>query len=145
MEHGGKVCKRYAGKGGAAVNNAKFGRLKEPRTRICSECGKEFVAYHSTQVACSPECQYTRKLRVSREIRNGYRERARKNPGSAADCTDLTSLRRAWGIAQPVPTDTIMRSHKKPHGVSDVRWRIELRRRAQREVYEFAMPASFFK
>lgn len=31
----------------------------------------------------------------------------------------------------PVSTAQIMRAHTKPEGLSDVRWRIELRRRAQ--------------
>ena len=37
-----------------------------------------------------------------------------------------------------VPPEVIMAAKRRPDGCSDVRWRIELRRRADKERYEMA-------
>ncbi len=38
--------------------------------------------------------------------------------------------------SQSIRTSTIMTAQKKPAGVSSVRWRIELRRRAAKDLYD---------
>ena len=54
-------------------------------------------------------------------------------PKGAKNCGDLW---QAHKCAETVPNHIIMRARRKPAGVSDVRWRMELRRRANPGQYE---------
>ena len=47
----------------------------------------------------------------------------------------LTSAYRAASVVHP---EHIMNAQRKPNGVSDIRWRIELRRRANPDRYAMA-------
>ena len=47
-------------------------------------------------------------------------------------------LRNAWQCSLPVDNAVIKRARRKPKDVSDVRWRMELRRRAREDYYSQA-------
>ena len=47
-------------------------------------------------------------------------------------------LAKAHAATRLICNESIMRVRKKPQGVSETRWRMELRRRAEPERYAFA-------
>ena len=87
--------------------------------KTCQICGAEFTPKprHPTQKYCSLRCQ-----KKAAKRRNSRRSRV------------YTSMARqaahALELSQPVSTEHIMRAIRKPANTSEVRWRIELRRRA---------------
>lgn len=58
-------------------------------------------------------------------------------PKGAKNCSELW---QAHKCAELTPNEKIMRARRKPAGVSDVRWRMELRRRANADHYDYSMP-----
>ena len=44
-----------------------IGDMRNPATRNCVECGKEFSTYRPIQKVCSPECREQRELRRRKE------------------------------------------------------------------------------
>ena len=44
-----------------------IGDMRNPVTRNCVECGKEFSTYRPIQKVCSPECREQRELRRRKE------------------------------------------------------------------------------
>ena len=58
--------------------------------------------------------------------------------------TRKREVQRALWVSEPVTNEVIMRAVRKPKGVSAVRWRIELRRRANAKYFaECGSPVSF--
>ena len=107
------------------------------KTRVSPECGATFTTDARIQVCCSPECKRRRKLRQSRE--NGKLRRAiaaRKKATRAARDRDLKLRDACWEATKPVRLGELMHAKRKPANTSDVRWRIELRRRAMLKRYD---------
>lgn len=105
--------------------------MKKEVKKVCEYCGKEYTVVCngiSRSKAC-PECR--RKL-----IKKGA-----SNAGKATKARN--ELRRKSGVVQKRGThygsvtspEHISSAKEKPLCVSDVRWRIELRRRANPEYY----------
>ena len=95
------------------------------KLRKCPECGAEFEPGHRNQVCCTPECQEERERKLLR---------ARKKAARARREIDKASLDYIKAT-RPVTLDTLTRAPRKPKNTSDVRWRIELRRRAMQNRY----------
>ncbi len=93
--------------------------------RQCAVCGAEFTPEprRPDQKYCSTRCQrkaaYRRNKRLGRVSTSAARQAA-----------------HALELSQPVSNEHIMRAIHKPANTSEVRWRIELRRRASPERYE---------
>ena len=85
----------------------------------CEICGAEFERRYNNQKFCS----------------EAYSEAARRR---RRNHSDEHMRAEAWRAATPVCLESILRKPQKPKGLSDVRWRIELRRRANPERYEMA-------
>ena len=92
-------------------------------TRQCAVCGAEFTPRNNNQKYCSPRCSRTAYERK-------HRERSRVRTGEAR------AYEHAMSMSAPVSNEHIMRATVKPANTSAVRWRIELRRRANPERYE---------
>ena len=88
-------------------------------TRKCVECGAEFTTEQRNKQYCSKRC-----------ARNAAAHRA-KGRSSA-----VRELAHAWESTRPVPNSVIMTAKCKPANTSAVRWRMELRRRANPKYYE---------
>lgn len=54
------------------------------------------------------------------------------------EIADIRAAAEAMRCTQLVANNTIMLSRRKPRGVSDVRWRMELRRRLNPDKYAYA-------
>ena len=86
----------------------------------CPRCGAQFERRYNNQKFCSKSC-------YDAEWKSRYRKHS-----------DEHLRAEAWRAATPVCLESILRKPQKPKGLSDVRWRIELRRRANPERYEMA-------
>jgi len=86
-------------------------------TSQCAECGAEYVPYNPQQKYCSRQC--ARKVSERRYRGN----------------TSMRQAAHALVVSQPVPLAALMTAKRKPENTSDVRWRIELRRRARADYY----------
>ena len=119
------------------------------KTRVCPECGATFTTDARIQVCCSPECKRRRKLRQIKESydRNNAKiaarrrkarleRQARKKATRAARDRDLKLRDACWEATKPVRLGELMHAKRKPANTSDVRWRIELRRRAMLKRYD---------
>lgn len=95
------------------------------KLRKCPECGAEFEPGHGNQVCCSDECKKKRKRKLSRAWKRAARARRE------ADKASLDYIK----ATRPVTLGTLTSARKKPKNTSDVRWRIELRRRAMARRY----------
>ena len=95
--------------------------------RKCPECGAAFTPRSKTQVCCSKECQKKRKRRIDKESHRLHRR------VYAHMERDFSAAIKA---ATPISLWYIMNARRKPEGVSDVRWRIELRRRQNPGYYD---------
>ena len=87
-------------------------------TRKCPECGAEFTKLHNKKY-CSPRC-----------ARNAMAHRKKSRSSTVRE------LAHAWESTRPVPNSVIMTAKRKPANTSAVRWRMELRRRANPKYYE---------
>ena len=84
------------------------------KTLTCPICGKTFEKHARNAVYCSKKCQ-----------NKGYHARRRARLRRAtAELTDLVSA------TAPVSFLKLSKARTKPAGTSEVRWRMELRRRA---------------
>ena len=92
------------------------------KLRKCPECGAEFSTDAHIALCCSDECKKKRKRRLQNE---------RRKERSGRDNASLDYIK----ATRPVTLDTLTRARKKPENTSDVRWRIELRRRAMAQRY----------
>lgn len=90
-------------------------------TRKCAECGAEFTTELHNKQYCSKRC-----------ARNAEAHRA-KGRSSA-----VRELAHAWESTRPMSNATIMMAKCKPANTSAVRWRMELRRRANPDLYAMA-------
>ena len=125
------------------------------KTRVCPECGATFTTDARIQVCCSPECKRRRKLRQIKESndRNNAKiaarrrkvrleRQARKKATRTQLARDLQMLGETWNMSEPVTLDHLMHAKTKPVNTSDVRWRMELRRRAmQKRLGNYCMTA----
>ena len=100
------------------------------RQRTCPECGAAFMPDHGNQVCCSRGCNESRQRRL-----HAKSSRARRADKNKYISNDLRNFRNLMEKIAPVSVEIIMKARKKPKGVSDVRWRIELRRRANKKRY----------
>lgn len=94
--------------------------------RRCHDCGAEFECFatRSKRTLC-PVC--------AKKHDHANRKRYRKR--------DFSILTKSRDAVREVSNEEIMRAKKKPAGVSDARWRIEQRRRADEEFYsQFGIP-----
>ena len=92
------------------------------KLRKCPECGAEFSTDAHNALCCSDECKKKRERRLHNE---------RRKERSGRDKASLDYIK----ATRPVTLDTLTRARKKPENTSDVRWRIELRRRAMQNRY----------
>ena len=95
--------------------------------RKCPECGAAFTPQSKTQVCCSQECQKKRKRRIDKESHRRFNARQAKR---------IRDFGSALKVSAPVGLDRLTRARKKPENTSDVRWRIELRRRQNPGYYD---------
>ena len=95
------------------------------KLRKCPECGAEFEPTYRNQVCCSDECKKKRERKLYRAWKKAARTRRE------ADKASLDYIK----ATRPVTLDTLTRAPRKPKNTSDVRWRIELRRRAMAQRY----------
>ena len=95
------------------------------RQLVCPECGKTFEPEYGSQVCCSTACKKTRRLKSNRA--SGRRLRGREKYDW-------------WHATAPVPLHTLQTAQTKPQNCSDVRWRMELRRRANPGLYDLMAP-----
>jgi len=94
--------------------------------RICQDCGAEFECFstRSKRMLCA-SCAKRHTIECKRRYRN----------------RDFSVLSKSNDAIKEVSNDEIMHAKKKPAGVSDARWRIELRRRADGDFYsQFGVP-----
>ena len=83
--------------------------------------------------------------RVCDDCQRGYQRRygkAYRAAGKAAG-RGLAAVREfetAFAVSTPVDTVTLMYAKRKPNNTSDIRWRIELRRRANPWRFQMACP-----
>ena len=89
-------------------------------TRTCPECGAEFTTKLHNKQYCSKRCARNAMARMFRRS-SAVREFA-----------------HAWESTRAVPNSVIMTAKCKPANTSEVRWRMELRRRANPELYAMA-------
>lgn len=95
--------------------------------RACAWCGAEFAPKHRAQVFCCQAC-YKRNHRVQdRERQKVERKAAKAKATTAAWLPDVGG--------RLASLDEIMRATKRPRNCSPLRWRIELRRRANAEYF----------
>lgn len=95
--------------------------------RVCEWCGAVFTPRNSQQLYCGPRC-YKRRHRKAdaerqRRERKALKAKAAKHPYLPDVGGRLASL------------DEIMRATKRPRNCSPLRWRMELRRRANAEYF----------
>ena len=115
-------------------------------THTCPECGATFAPTHSNQVCCSAECKKRRRARQIKENNDRYSARdkarrrkarlerqARKKATRTQFARDLQMLGETWNMSEPVTLGHLMHAKTKPVNTSDVRWRMELRRRAMQK------------
>lgn len=95
--------------------------------RKCAECGAEFTPKRPLQKFCSIKCN--KKVQKRKDSLRRDRSIAGKEERAAA---------HALMVSEPVANLTIMTSRRKPRNTSAVRWRIELRRRANPNYYAMA-------
>lgn len=88
--------------------------------KTCPECGAEFTPKHRhpDQKYCSHKCGRSHWKRLEAERSGRYHD-----------------IEHAMRVGAPVKDETLMRAARKPKNTSAVRWRIELRRRANPEYY----------
>lgn len=100
-------------------------------TRKCKFCGVEFVAERKDKIFCSRNCcNKAQHAKVTPEQRKAWRK------GKIRDmCAG-----QAIAEATPPTWSALTHAVTKPRGCSDVRWRIELRRRANPMRYFFTAP-----
>ncbi len=92
------------------------------KTLTCPECGVTFAKKRNNQVYCSPKC-------AKAHYRKANRERMRKK------WTCLHGGYDVFSATAPVSFDKLSRAKTKPANTSDIRWRMELRRRAMARRY----------
>jgi hypothetical protein len=88
-------------------------------TRKCPECGAEFTTKLHNKKYCSKRCARNAEAHLIKGRSSAVRE-----------------LAHAWESTRPVPNSVIMTAKCKPANTSAVRWRMELRRRANPKYYE---------
>lgn len=93
-------------------------------TRKCVECGAEFTTEQRNKQYCSKRC-----------ARNAAAHRAKGRSSAERETA------HAWNVSRPVPNSVIMTAKCKPENTSEGRWRMELRRRANPELYAMAVEA----
>lgn len=116
--------------------------VQHQETINCRRCGKPFVSINTTgragRAAYCPECRdeiYSERARRRREYMKKW-ELQHRPPKKLCRMKGLptpTSCRTAY---DQISDDLIMSAKSQPKGCSDVRWRIELRRRARSEYYQ---------
>lgn len=90
-------------------------------TRKCVECGAEFTTKRYNKRYCSKRC--ARNAKAHRDKSRSYSNAVRE-------------AEHARAVSAPVSNATIMTAKCKPANTSDIRWRMELRRRANPKYYE---------
>ena len=95
--------------------------MNESTRTICPTCGAEFVPHNPKGKYCSAKC-----ARAAEKRRWWLR----------CHCRDLHEFDKAMSTSRPVSLEEIRRAKTKPANTSDVRWRIELRRRAKAEYFD---------
>lgn len=68
------------------------------------------------------------------KVRGGKKKYSRRHKWYGAMMIELTA---AWDATRTTPLTEIRKARKKPAHTSDVRWRIELRRRRNADYYAF--------
>ena len=93
-------------------------RVERVELNTCAHCGAEFTPKNKKQMFCSDRCRHNAE--VARYKRS-----------------DCAALSVAMADSQSVSNEMIMRARRKPANTSEVRWRMELRRRANPERYSY--------
>ncbi len=93
------------------------------KNKSCAVCGAELTVGPSNRKYCSRACRAKAELAAKRKSYN--------NKTSAAN----RAFTQAWSCGHLTPNSEIMKARRKPRDVSDIRWRIELRRRASPQYY----------
>ena len=116
--------------------------VQHQETINCRRCGKPFVSINTTgragRAAYCPECRdeiYSERARRRREYMKKWelQHRPSKKLCREKGLPAAVNCRTAY---DQISDDLIMSAKSQPKGCSDVRWRIELRRRARSEYYQ---------
>lgn len=97
------------------------------KTHICVICGREYLKTGSRQKCCTLECR--------KELNRRDQRRWRKRNKKARKATPSGSAKHPVHGVGVLALETITHATKRPEGCSAVRWRIELRRRANPQRY----------
>ena len=125
------------------------------KTRVCPECGATFTTDARIQLCCSAECKKRRRARQTKANNDKHNAKAkarrrkarlertaRKSASRAVRDRDLKLRDACWEATKPVRLGELMHAKTKPANTSDVRWRMELRRRAmQKRLGNYCMTA----
>ena len=108
--------------------------VKGHKTHVaeCDICGKKFEAKANN----AKYCEKCRIIALNRYYKKeSYKETKRRRKEMTKKFAALVDKPVNLDIGKLVGTKVIRSAKKKPAGVSDVRWRIELRRRQASEYY----------
>ena len=98
----------------------------------CRDCGVEFV-YERGKGPARQLCDDCRRESDRRRQRESHKRRL--------TCGDsMDAIAHAIRNATPISDSSIMTAKTKPHGTSDIRWRMELRRRMYSKDAAAALP-----
>lgn len=115
------------------------------KTLTCPECGVTFTTSARNQVCCTPECQAQRRQRLKKEAndRNNAKDKARRRKARLERQARIAESKRtslcgkdlydAFSASKPVCFAVLAKARTKPANTSEVRWRMELRRRAMQK------------
>jgi len=96
--------------------------------RQCVVCGAAFTPSSNGQRTCSAGCARTQLQRTKAAWNRMNRDRIRRGEISVLEAE------RAGEIVSP---RLLAKAHRRPKGVSEVRWRMELRRRENGDYFDF--------
>ena len=105
-----------------------------PRRRTCPLCEREFVTRSPNGRYCR-ECSDLRRREQVKAWHRAHRPAAPKRPQPRLTRGQFRHAMVCAGLLGVHTTDGIMGAKAKPPHISDVRWRIELRRRANPGYY----------
>lgn len=106
--------------------------------KVCPICGAEFSSAFPFQKFCSKRCKIRNGYKTETARRRRQREECAAEFAAAAPHRARQDVTLAHQCARLMSNELICRARQKPEGVSDVRWRIELRRRESPEYFAAA-------
>jgi len=107
-------------------------------TKTCKICGCQYETVSRHGLFCSRLCQNKAKLIKEKKQRAHARALREQHPTPQKEPMDTAHFYYA-----PCSVERLSKVKERPSNCSPIRWRIELRRRANARYYsEFGLPAS---